>query len=273
MPELPEVETIARSLAPLLTGRRVRRLTLRATRLRKPLDSSLAEAVYGRRIEEVGRRGKYLLLHLDDGFTWIWHMGMSGCLVHQRLGETQAARKHDHVIAELDDGGRLVFNDPRRFGLSLVDRMATCGLFSAMGPELLDVQAFNGPYLASWRRRTGRNIKDVLMDQRVVAGLGNIYASEILFVCGLRPTRRLARMSRAACDAVVVAAREIISEAIEHRGTSVSDFLDGIGKPGGYQWRLRVYGRRGQACPRCGSAIKSVLISQRSSFYCPRCQK
>ncbi len=273
MPELPEVETIARSLEPLVRGRRIEGVELRVAGLRRPFAADFADTLAGRTIEGTGRRGKYLLLRLDDGRSWIWHMGMSGQLLHQAPAEQGALRKHDHVVAGLSDKGRLVFHDPRRFGSSSVERPEDCDLLSRMGPEPLDESAFTGAYLANWRKRSTRMLKEVLMDQRVVAGLGNIYVSEILFLCGLRPTRRMNRVSRSACDEVAAATRVIISEAIEHRGSSVSDFLDGIGKRGAYQWRHRVYAREGSACPQCSTLVKKVVIGQRSSFYCPHCQR
>jgi formamidopyrimidine-DNA glycosylase len=150
---------------------------------------------------------------------------------------------------------------------------ADSSLLAEVGPEPLDCTLFTGEYLAGLRSRTRRSIKDVLMDQHVVAGLGNIYVNEILFLSRVRPTRRMVRLSRAECDAIVAATRAIIEEAIEHRGTSVSDFLDGIGRPGAYQWRKRVYDREGQPCPVCGRSIRARRIAQRSSFFCDRCQR
>jgi formamidopyrimidine-DNA glycosylase len=142
-----------------------------------------------------------------------------------------------------------------------------------VGPEPRDRAAFHGDYLAALRSRTRRTIKDVLMDQAVVAGLGNIYVNEILFLSRVRPSRRMSRVTRAECEAIVLATRAIIEEAIEHRGTSISDFLDGIGRRGAYQWRRRVYDREGEPCPVCGRAIRVRMIGQRSSFYCGVCQR
>ncbi|HEY2775727.1 MAG TPA: bifunctional DNA-formamidopyrimidine glycosylase/DNA-(apurinic or apyrimidinic site) lyase [Candidatus Binatia bacterium] len=270
MPELPEVETIRRSLDGVVVGRRVEHLELRTPRLRLPLDEALRSAVTGRRIVSTSRRGKYLLLGLDDGRAWFFHMGMSGRL---RFDEnaTQPGL-HDHVLARFREGGTLVFHDPRRFGLCIVDDPVLSTLVAEMGPEPLDEAAFDAGYLSARRRSTVRTIKDVLMDQRVVAGLGNIYVNEILFRAGIRPRRSMTRTTDADCTRIVEATREVITDAIEHRGSTISDFLDGIGRRGGYQFRHCVYDRKGQPCTRCGAAIKAIVVGQRSSFYCPRCQ-
>lgn len=272
MPELPEVETIRESLDGVVVGRTVESVQLRTPRLRSPLTPALARAVTGRRIVATSRRGKYLLLHLDDGLAWIFHMGMSGRLRFRDLAEEPPAT-HDHVVAKLKGGGALVFHDPRRFGVCTVDDPSTTKLLAAMGPEPLDRAAFDDAYLESFRRQTRRTVKDVLMDQRVVAGLGNIYVNEILYRAGVRPTRPMPRVTAAECAKLVDATREVVADAIEHRGSTISDFLDGIGRRGGYQWKHCVYDREGQPCPACGAAIKAVVVGQRSSFYCPKCQR
>jgi formamidopyrimidine-DNA glycosylase len=274
MPELPEVETVRSSLEPLVLGRRVDAVDVRFPRLRRPVPEDFATSLVGRRIVAARRRAKYLLFDLDDGLSWIVHLGMSGRLLHRPASDAGPAVLHDHVVVRLEgEGGRLVLNDPRRFGLTLVEDAEASSLFAHLGPEPLDAQAFNADVLWRLRARTRRSLKDVLMDQRVVAGLGNIYVSEILFLAGLRPRRRLERLSRAEVEVLVEAVRTILREAIEHRGSTVSDFLDGIGKRGGYQWRHRVYDRAGQPCGTCGTTIKGIVIGARSSFYCPRCQR
>lgn len=272
MPELPEVETIRVSLDPFVVGCTVGRLELRTPRLRVPLDETLRRAVTGRRIVATSRRGKYLLLELDDGRAWFFHMGMSGRLRYT-ADSAVTGGLHDHVLAYFREGGALVFHDPRRFGLCVVDDALESSLLASMGPEPLDTGSFHAGYFEQYRRRTVRTIKDVLMDQRVVAGLGNIYVNEILFRAGVRPRRSMARTSAAECALVVEATREVIADAIEHRGSTISDFLDGIGRRGGYQGRHCVYDREGKPCLRCGAAIKSVVVGQRSSFYCPSCQR
>ncbi len=272
MPELPEVETIRASLDGVVVGRTVSRLELRTPRLRLPLDDSLHGALVGRRIVATSRRGKYLLLELDDRRAWFFHMGMSGRL---RFSDESAvvAGTHDHVLAFFREGGALVFHDPRRFGLCVVDDARESKLLAGMGPEPLDVATFHEAYFSGFRRSTKRTVKDVLMDQRVVAGLGNIYVNEILFRAGVRPRRNMARVSVEESGRIVAATREVIADAIEHRGSTISDFLDGIGRRGGYQGRHCVYDREGEPCVRCGAAIKAIVVGQRSSFYCPSCQR
>lgn len=272
MPELPEVETIRASLDGVVVGRTIERVEFRTARLRLPLEAAQREALGGRRIVATGRRGKYLFFHLDNDLAWIFHMGMSGVLRFTEESAPQPA-VHDHVLAYLSGGGALVFRDPRRFGLCAVDDPATSKLLAGMGPEPLDALGFDAEYLSSFRRRTVRTVKDVLMDQHVVAGLGNIYVNEILFRAGVRPRRSMARTTRAECARIVDATRGVIAEAIEHKGSTISDFLDGIGRRGGYQWHHAVYDRKGEPCSICSAPIKALVIGQRSSFYCPNCQR
>jgi formamidopyrimidine-DNA glycosylase len=273
MPELPEVETIRRTLEPLVVGRTIASVEARRRDLRLPLAPSFEAALTGRRIVGAARRAKYLMLPLDDERVWLVHLGMSGRFLRLAADHTETAAPHEHVVVGMDDGARLVFRDPRRFGLMLVVDAENCRLLEGLGPEPLDTERFNGAYLSAQRARTSRTVKDVLMDQRVVAGLGNIYVNEILFLARIRPTRRMHRVSRDECDTLADATRTIVSEAIEHRGTSISDFLDGVGRPGSYQWRRRVYDRKNEACPRCATAICVCVVGQRSSFYCPTCQR
>jgi formamidopyrimidine-DNA glycosylase len=273
MPELPEVETIRRTIGPLVVGRVVVAVEVRRRDLRRKLAPSFEASLRGRTIVSADRRAKYLLLRLDDGRAWIVHLGMSGRFLRLAPDAPADEVRHEHVVVTLDDGARIVFRDPRRFGLMEISDPGDSALLAEVGPEPLDCTLFTGEYLAALRSRTRRSIKDVLMDQHVVAGLGNIYVNEILFLSRVRPTRRVLRLSRAECDAIVTATRAIIQEAIEHRGTSVSDFLDGIGRPGAYQWRRRVYDREGQPCPVCGRCIRARRIAQRSSFFCDRCQR
>lgn len=273
MPELPEVETIRRTIGPRVVGRRVVDVAVRCPRLRRPLAADFGAALSGRTIRAARRRAKYLLFDLDAPASWILHLGMSGRLLHRPALAGLQLAAHDHVVVALDDGAAIVFNDPRRFGLMVLEEAARSPLLEGLGPEPLDERAFDAAYLAALRRTTRRTVKDVLMDQRVVGGLGNIYVNEILFACGVRPRRRLARLTTSECERLVEATRSVLSEAIAHRGTSISDFLDGIGRRGGYQWRRRVYDRAGLPCPSCKTQIKAVVVGQRSSFYCPRCQR
>ncbi|RMF23216.1 MAG: bifunctional DNA-formamidopyrimidine glycosylase/DNA-(apurinic or apyrimidinic site) lyase [Deltaproteobacteria bacterium] len=271
MPELPEVETVARTLRPHLIGAVPVAVEVRNRNLRRPLPRRFAALLEGRRIETLQRRGKYLIAQFAESPAWIIHLGMSGRLVFSL--EPAPLGPHDHVVVRFDRGGTLVFTDPRRFGLMVLADPSSSDLLSGLGPEPFDEEAFHGRYLFELGRRRRRAVKDVLMDQRVVAGIGNIYANEILFAAGLRPRRSVARLTLRDCETLVRATRCVLSEAIEHRGSSVSDFLDGVGRRGGYQWRRRVYDREGEECPRCRMPIKKLVIGQRSSFYCPNCQR
>jgi formamidopyrimidine-DNA glycosylase len=271
MPELPEIETILRTLAPVLVGRRIDAVEVRSPALRKPIPADLARTLEGRRVRRLARRGKFLLVDLGLAPQWILHMGMSGRLCHHL--EVPALDRHDHVVVTLEDRSVLVLRDPRRFGLCILEEPAASPWLARMGPEPLDPAAFTAEGFAAVARRSRRAVKEVLLDQRVVAGVGNIYASEALFVAGVRPRRRGISLTHPQCARIVEAVREILTEAIEHRGTTMADFLDGIGRRGGYQWRRRVYDRAGEPCVVCATPIRSVVIGQRSSFYCSGCQR
>jgi formamidopyrimidine-DNA glycosylase len=268
MPELPEVETIVRGLGPVLRGRRVVAVEVRERRLRVPVPPDLAARLAGRRIADVLRRGKYLVAALDDGALWLVHLGMSGRLT---LVAGPAPRgRHDHVAVLFDDARALVYHDPRRFGrmdvVAPAALAAETGGVDALAPELTPALLF----ALTRRRRT--SIKALLMDQRRVAGLGNIYANEVLFRAGVRPRRRAGRLTRAECARIVAATRAVLAEAIRDGGSSIADYRDGFGRPGGFQAAHRVYGRAGEPCPRCRAPLRACRVAGRSSFYCPRCQ-
>jgi formamidopyrimidine-DNA glycosylase len=270
MPELPEVETLRRGLATALVGRRITAVTVHERRLRRRLTPSFESALIGRRIEAVRRRAKYLLLELDDGAVWLVHFGMSGTLV---VHPADAPRRvHTHVVVALDNGRVLHFNDPRRFGLMRVGRAAALSELAVLGVEPLE-PAFSTDFLHAAARRQRRAVKSLLMDQRLVVGIGNIYANEILFAAGVRPTRRTSRISRADAERIVAATRAILAEALAARGSSISDYRDERGEPGAFQARFRVYERSGAPCMRCGTVIRRRVIVGRSAFYCPRCQR
>ncbi|HEY2385632.1 MAG TPA: bifunctional DNA-formamidopyrimidine glycosylase/DNA-(apurinic or apyrimidinic site) lyase [Candidatus Binatia bacterium] len=269
MPELPEVETLRRGLAAALEGRTVSGVRVYERRLRRPLARSFARALAGRRIVTVGRRAKYLVVGLDDDTVWLVHFGMTGTLVV--LPGAVPRRKHTHVVLTLDDGRTVHFNDPRRFGLMRAGDPATFAELSGLGVEPLDA-AFSADMLHAAARNSRRAVKSLLMDQRVVVGIGNIYANEILFTAGVRPGRKTSRLSREAAARVVAATGEILAEALAARGSSISDYRDERGEPGAFQDRFRVYERDGAPCVRCATPIRRQVIIGRSSFYCPRCQ-
>jgi formamidopyrimidine-DNA glycosylase len=276
VPELPEVESLRRILARSAVGRIFRHVTVKEARLRRSVAAELASAVAGRTIERIGRRAKYLLIEIGDQVMLV-HLGMSGSLTHRGHGFDAGSfdPKHDHIEFALDDGSMLVYNDPRRFGLiKIVTRadLDNVAELKYLGPEPLGHE-FNAGYL--WQATRGRTaaIKNLLMDQRIVAGIGNIYASEILFRARVRPTRRGGKVTRDETERIVAATKDVLHEAIGSRGTTFRSYRDSRGQPGGFSKLLRVYDREGKPCLECGTPIRAVILGQRSSFYCPRCQK
>jgi formamidopyrimidine-DNA glycosylase len=270
VPELPEVETVVRGLAPELIGRRVIGVTVRERRLRGGVAPAFAARLTGRRITALGRRGKYLLAGLDDDHVWLVHLGMTGRLT---LGPADARpARHDHVVVLLDDGRLLTYNDPRRFGRLAVLEAVAVAAETGTGVDPL-APAFTAEALFALTRRRRTSIKALLMDQRRIAGLGNIYVNEILFHAGVRPGRRAAALTRADCAAIVRATRLVLADAIRRGGSSISDYRDGLGRPGWFQLRHRVYDRAGEPCTRCTTPIRTRVIVGRSTFYCPQCQK
>lgn len=270
MPELPEVETTRRGIAPHLLGRRVVRLLVREPRLRWPVPPTLAAELEGRRIDSVERRAKYLLIGNERGAA-ILHLGMSGSL--RVLPADTPLRPHDHIDLVLEDGQCLRFNDPRRFGCLLWQPLGrTDPRLASLGPEPFD-PGFDGAYLWRLSRRRDGPVKSFLMDQSVVVGVGNIYAAEALFHAGIAPLRAARRVALARYEALALAVRVILGQAIARGGTSLRDFLHPDGQPGYFRQELMVYGREGERCKRCGSLLRSARIAQRASVWCPRCQR
>jgi formamidopyrimidine-DNA glycosylase len=270
MPELPEVETVRRSLEPFLVGQTVLQVEVREPRLRRTLVPEFAQTLTGRTIRAIDRRGKYLHFRLDDQKVWLVHLGMTGQLVV----EAHAALPllHDHVRVALSSGQHLRYNDPRRFGLMVIGTAEEIDAVTMLGCEPLG-RNFTTRYLLERTTGTKRTIKDVLMDQRVVAGVGNIYASELLFRAGVHPDRIATTLDQSAVDRVVKATKAVLREAIHHRGSSISDYRDGEGKEGEFQQRFRVYDRDGELCRVCRTAICRKTRGGRSSFFCPNCQR
>lgn len=271
MPELPEVETTRRGIEPWLVGRRIERLVVREPRLRWRVAPGLPARVQGATVRSVGRRAKYLLIGTDAG-TLIWHLGMSGSL--RVLDAGSPPLTHDHVDLVLDSGRCLRFNDPRRFGSLLFTAAdpARHRLLAALAAEPLSEQ-FDADAL--WRRARGRraSIKSFIMDSRIVVGVGNIYASEALFRAGIRPGLAAGRVSRPRMHALVEAIRDVLAEAITVGGTTLRDYVDPSGMPGYFSQRLFVYERAGQPCRRCRAPIRQTVQGNRSTYWCPRCQR
>lgn len=270
MPELPEVETTLRGISPHLTGITVTGLNVRDSRLRYPVADDLSSLITGQRVQNLHRRGKYLLLEFSTGYLMI-HLGMSGSLRLVPAGTTPGL--HDHIDLGLASGQTLRYTDPRRFGLWLwCEDPSTHRLIRHLGPEPLS-DAFDSDYL--WRRSRGKRvaIKSFVMDSRIVVGVGNIYANEALFLAGIHPTRPAGRVSRERYTQLQTTIREVLKHAIDQGGTTLRDFVGGDGKPGYFSQSLNVYGRVGQPCPRCKTALRERRLSNRSTVYCPACQR
>lgn len=271
MPELPEVETTRRGLEPLLVGRRIRQAVVRNRAMRQPVPRGLAKSLAGATVHALGRRGKYLLFDCGAG-TLILHLGMSGRLWVVRDGAPPA--KHDHFDMVLDDGTIVRLRDPRRFGLVLwhVGDPLTHALLANIGPEPLSTD-FDGAALYAATRGRSVAIKHALMDSHVVAGVGNIYASEALHRAAIHPGTAAGRLSRARCDALAQAVRETLEIAIRAGGSSLRDYVRSDGLAGNYQNEFLVYDRAGLPCRRCKAKIREIRQGQRSSFYCTKCQR
>ncbi|MBI4694222.1 MAG: bifunctional DNA-formamidopyrimidine glycosylase/DNA-(apurinic or apyrimidinic site) lyase [Gammaproteobacteria bacterium] len=271
MPELPEVETTRRGLAPLLSGGVITGVTVRDARLRRPVPADLTRILQGQRLEDVARRAKYLLFRFPGG-TLIVHLGMSGSLRVLPVGT--APQPHDHVDLEFDGARLMRLRDPRRFGLMLwtTDVAEAHPLLATLGPEPWDT-AFTAEYLHAQAARRSAAVKIFLMDAHVVVGVGNIYASEALHRAGLHPLRAANRVSGARYAKLVNVVREVLEEAIGHGGTTLRDFTRDDGKPGYFRNKLRVYDRAGAPCDCGRGEIRHLVIGQRSSYFCPRCQR
>lgn len=271
MPELPEVESIRRGLEPVIKGRRVSQVIVRERRLRRPVPLGLAKRLEGKVFRGIRRRAKYLLFQVGDG-TLLVHLGMSGSL--QFVDAAMPPKAHDHVDIVLDDGGCLRYRDPRRFGclLWVGGEPQRHRLLVDIGPEPL-TDEFDGEFLRARLYRRRAPIKSLLMDARIVAGIGNIYANEALFIAGISPLRPGGRISRARLDRLADAIREVLNSAITAGGTTLRDHALADGSSGAYIERLGVYGRKGAPCSRCGSPITMRIIAQRSSYHCRRCQR
>ncbi|PWE18294.1 DNA-formamidopyrimidine glycosylase [Marinicauda salina] len=287
MPELPEVETVRRGLIPAMEGRRI--LAARAARadLRFPFPERFADRLAGTRVERIDRRAKYLLARLGSGETLLMHLGMSGRFsiaaadLERQPGDfvyaPAADPKHDHVVFEMEGGARVTYNDPRRFGfMSLFETEAEADqrFLKDLGPEP-DSNAFSGPHLDAALKGRKTAIKAGLLDQHVVAGLGNIYVCEALWRARISPRRSCASIPGVRAERLAAAVRAVIAEAIEAGGSTLRDYAGVDGAMGYFQHRFDVYGREGEPCRRdgCGGTVRRLVQSARSSFYCPACQR
>lgn len=271
MPELPEVETTRRGIEPHVAGRRIERLAVHDRRLRWPVDLAMIAAVAGTAIRRAGRRAKYLLLETDAG-TLILHLGMSGSL---RVMPAATPRViHDHVDIELDSGQTLRFNDPRRFGslIFTTGDPAQHPLLKSLAPEPLEDE-FDGEYLWKVTRRRAVAIKQLIMNSRLVVGVGNIYASEALFRARVRPRRAARNLSRAECNKLARAIKATLAMAVKVGGTTLRDYVGVDGNPGYFRQRLYVYERAGKPCRVCGKPVRQFTQGGRSTYWCANCQK
>ena len=268
MPELPEVETVRRSLLSLV-GLKVVGVVVRERRLRRPVTDDLDRLLTGKRWVGFDRTSKYLLARLSSGKTMLVHLGMSGTLFIRPGGS--ALQQHDHVLIALSDGSELVYHDPRRFGVLLVGDESS---FTELRHIGIDPLGSDFSAVALWAMTRGRSkpIKNLLMDQTLIAGVGNIYANEALFRAGIRPRRQARGLRRREVEDLARQVPSTLREAIELGGSSIADYRDGRGKPGYFQLRLRVYDRHGEPCLTCGTTIRRLVLGGRSTFYCPRCQ-
>ena len=270
MPELPEVETTRRGVAPHVEGLKITAIDVRQPKLRWLVPDAVQQAV-GLPITAVRRRAKYLLFDTDAGAV-VLHLGMSGSLTVQPA--SKAPGKHDHIDFVLEDGHCLRLNDPRRFGACLWQgyNAPELDILSGLGPEPLTA-AFDGQRLFERSRKKTLAVKNYIMTNAIVVGVGNIYANEALFMSGIHPRRAAGQISRARYELLAVNIKAVLAHAIEQGGTTLRDFKGVDGKPGYFSIQLKVYGKSGEACPQCGGAIRSIRIGQRNSFYCPRCQR
>jgi len=273
MPEMPEVETIARNLRKTIVGKRVAGIRLSGLPLRKPVGGTLAEKLQGRVIRKIHRRGKYLIAEMEPHAFWLIHLGMSGRLYYHPT-EIQPS-KHTHATIFFSDATRLEYRDPRRFGLLAtyeVAKISQIPELRALGVEPLSPK-LDREELARLLKKCRSEVKSFLLDQSKIAGLGNIYVCEALHWAGLHPSRRCFTLSREEAGRLVHAVRRTVKQAIRNRGTSFSDFRDSDGKPGDNQKFLRIFQKEGEKCRRCGSMILRMRQGNRSTFYCPCCQK
>jgi len=283
MPELPEVETVLRGISPILEGNQIDYAQVNRPDLRRPFPNNLAKRLKNRKINFLHRRSKYILIDLSEGETLIMHLGMSGrIMISQKVAgtfhhNTNHSQKHDHFVLHLKDNHQLTFNDPRRFGvidLLRTENLELSSMLSQIGPEPLS-NSFNEAYFVSTLRVKKTNIKSALLDQRVVAGLGNIYVCEALFRAGISPKRQALRISHKKLSSLVPIIKEILLEAISSGGSSLRDFRNASGDLGYFQHSFDVYGREDQDCynTECDSKIKRITQAGRSSFYCSNCQR
>jgi len=273
MPEMPEIETLARRLRAAVIGKRITEVHLSGMTLRKPVAESFAGRLLGRTIRKIRRRGKYLVLELEPAASWVIHLGMSGRIL---VGPQATGRaKHTHAVIRFSDSTRLEYRDPRRFGLLAAYDLLKPSQIPELRPLGRDPlsSGFDGSWLQPLLQKSRQEIKSFLLDQHRISGLGNIYVCESLFHARIHPARRCFTLTPSETVRLVKAIRKVLRLAIRNRGTTFSDFMDSDGRPGENQHHLRVFQREGQKCFRCGAPIQRVRQGNRSTFCCASCQK
>ncbi len=271
MPELPEVETTRKGIAPYVVGEVVKDIIIRERQLRWPIPTSLKRSLKNQLIRKLRRRAKYLLFYTEQG-CMLLHLGMSGSL--RVLQDKQMPEKHDHVDIVFTSGHTLRFRDPRKFGSILWtnDDPMEHKLIHHLGPEPLSDE-FESTYLYARSRKRTQAIKTFIMDSRIVVGVGNIYANEALFMAGINPAQKAGKVSKVRFEKLVIAIKQVLDSAIKKGGTTLRDFINGEGKPGYFRNELQVYDRKDEACNNCKAPIKMIRLGQRSTFYCGFCQR
>ncbi len=281
MPELPEVETVMKGLTPFMLDATIAEVDQRRPNLRVPFPDKMRQRLEGRNVTQLYRRAKYIIIVLDDDQNLIIHLGMSGRILIVRAGEDYEIKKHDHLILTLQDGVRIVYNDPRRFGMVFMvagDELNNHPSFSALGPEPLGNE-FSAPILTERLKGKKSNIKQALLDQRVVAGVGNIYACEALFQAGIHPEVEAGKIKSTRAEALTHAIKDVLARAIEAGGSTLKDYRHVNDELGYFQHSFKVYDQEKKACGACDcdvdktSGIKRIVQSGRSTFYCPQKQK
>jgi len=271
LPELPEVETTLRGISPHILGKSLKKVVIRNRQLRWPVDDQLEEKLTNKKLQQLSRRGKYLLLQFNHG-TALWHLGMSGslCITNSK----QPVTSHDHVDWVFNKNTILRFNDPRRFGCLLwtTEPPEEHKLLASLGPEPLS-EEFDGNYLFRHSRKRSKPLKSWLMDSKTVVGVGNIYANEALYKSKLHPLKKTGTISAKKCEILVENIKQTLKHAIQQGGTTLKDFVGGDGKPGYFAQELQVYGRGGQSCNRCELPLKEIRLNQRATVFCSSCQK
>lgn len=269
MPELPEVETAKNGIAPYLDGFIIEKIIIRQPKLRWEVSTELAQ-ISQQKVTALSRRAKYLIIHTEQGYI-IGHLGMSGSV--RIVTKQDPIEKHDHLDIVMNNGKIMRYNDPRRFGAWLwTDNLDDFPLFAKLGPEPLS-DDFNADYLLKKSRKKLTALKRFLMDNAVVVGVGNIYANEVLFRCGLYPEKPAREITPAQAKLLVETIKSELTRAIAQGGTTLKDFLQPDGKPGYFAQELQIYGKKGTPCPKCGQEIESLVIGQRNSYFCPKCQR